>query len=89
MDPNRRSFLLARRNAAVELHRRVAISSACLAQHGVECRICGDACDTGAIRMRIERGGAARPVLDQSRCTGCADCVGPCPVGAISVAPRE
>jgi ferredoxin-type protein NapF len=86
MDAARRAFLSGRRHAAAEQGVAVAISSACLAHRSVECRLCGDACDTGALRFRPTRGGIAQPVLDLSRCTRCGDCVGPCPVGAISVA---
>jgi ferredoxin-type protein NapF len=86
MDAARRAFLRGRRHAAAEQGVAVAISSACLALRGVECRLCGDACDTGALRFRPTLGGIAQPVLDLSRCTRCTDCVGPCPVGAITVA---
>jgi ferredoxin-type protein NapF len=86
MDPSRRAFLLARGNAAAQRGEPVAISGDCLAYRGVECRICGEACDTGAIRFDPQRGGPARPVLDLARCTACGDCVAPCPVGAVSVA---
>jgi ferredoxin-type protein NapF len=87
MDALRRSLLTGRRNAA-ERRVPVAIAPACLAQRGVECRICGEACDTGAIRFAPRPGGAAQPVLDLARCSACGDCVRPCPVGAVSVAAR-
>lgn len=86
MDASRRAFLSARRHPAAEQGVAVAISPACLARRGVECRVCGDACDSGALRFAPQRGGIAQPVLDLARCTRCGDCVGPCPVGAISVA---
>ncbi|HEX6362524.1 MAG TPA: 4Fe-4S dicluster domain-containing protein [Albitalea sp.] len=87
MDLARRALLTGRRNPAAERREPVAIGSACLAQRGVECRICGEACATGAIRFRPQAGGASRPVLDLARCSACGDCVRPCPVGAVSVAP--
>lgn len=86
MDPARRAFLGGRRHPAAERGVAVEISAACLARRGVECRLCGDACDSGALRFRPTLGGIAQPVLDLARCTRCGDCVGPCPAGAISVA---
>ena len=60
-------------------------SDACLARRKVECRICGEICDHGAIRFRPELGGIAQPSLDPERCTGCGACVSPCPTQAISL----
>jgi ferredoxin-type protein NapF len=88
LDALRRSLLTGRRNAAAERRVPVAIAPACLALRGVECRICGEACETGAIRFAPRAGGTAQPVLDLARCSACGDCVPPCPVGAVSVAPR-
>ncbi|NLF55626.1 MAG: ferredoxin-type protein NapF [Thauera phenolivorans] len=62
-----------------------AIGAACLATRGVECRVCGESCPTGAIRFRPQPGGVARPQLDALECTGCGACVGPCPARAISM----
>ncbi len=45
-----------------------------------ECRICADACPTGAI-IGIE---SSQPQIDLGRCLFCADCVEACPNGAIS-----
>lgn len=59
----------------------------CLAQRKVECRICGEICDHGAIRFRPALGGIAQPSLDSERCTGCGACVSPCPTQAISFKP--
>lgn len=61
------------------------IADHCLARQRVECRICGDQCEAGAIRFQLQAGGIATPQLDQERCTGCGACVGPCPVRAIVV----
>jgi ferredoxin-type protein NapF len=60
-------------------------SDACLAQRKVECRICGEICDHGAIRFRPTLGGIAQPSLEPERCTGCGACVAPCPTQAISL----
>ncbi len=62
-----------------------AIGPECLAERGVECRVCGEACPAGAIRFRLQRGGVARPILDAGGCTGCGACIGPCPTRAIGM----
>ncbi|HMN74374.1 MAG TPA: 4Fe-4S dicluster domain-containing protein [Rhodoblastus sp.] len=63
---------------------RVArIGPACVEPRGVACRRCGEACDIGAIRFRLQRGGA-QPLLDISACTGCGDCLAVCPTSAIA-----
>lgn len=87
IDPKRRLFLMP-------LSRRVTpegqpapqvaqVGPACLAQQGVECRVCGERCDAGAIRFPPRRGQGAAPVIDATRCTGCGDCLGVCPVAAL------
>lgn len=66
------------------------ISTGCLSSQGVECRSCGDVCATAAINFRPKLGGVAEPILDQAACTGCGECIGVCPVNALSVElPRE
>lgn len=65
---------------------QAAIGEQCLAQRRIECRICGDQCEAGAIRFPLRAGGIAIPVLDSTRCTGCGACVAPCPNSAVSVA---
>jgi ferredoxin-type protein NapF len=64
---------------------KAAIGGGCLAARGVECRVCGECCDAGAIRFRLQRGGVARPELEPARCTGCGACFAPCPVRAIAM----
>jgi ferredoxin-type protein NapF len=88
MDSARRGFLTGRTPAAHAEGERVAIAQACLARRGVECRICGEACDSGAIRFRPQLGSVAQPVLDPDACTACGDCVPVCPVAAVTLAPR-
>jgi len=66
-------------------NQRARIGEACLAQRGVECRICGEACGVGAIRFRPRVGGVALPQLDEAACNGCGACLAPCPVQAIGM----
>jgi ferredoxin-type protein NapF len=88
VDPARRAFLRGRANAAAQAGVPVLMGEACLARRDVECRVCGEACDAGAIRFPPRRGGVALPVVDLAKCTRCGDCVAPCPVQAVSVAGR-
>lgn len=64
---------------------RVRIDERCLNRRGVECRVCGDACDARALRFVPARGGIAQLHVDTAACTGCGDCVAVCPVGAIDL----
>lgn len=64
---------------------RVQVAETCLARHGVECRVCGDACDARALRFVPALGGIAQLQIDSTACTGCGDCVGVCPVNAITL----
>ena len=64
---------------------KASVRSACIAVKGVECRICGEACEARAIRFRPAPGGISAPTLELDRCTGCGACVAPCPVNATVV----
>lgn len=57
----------------------------CLAQKGIECRICQDNCGSSAILFRPQLGGIAFPELTLTNCTGCGACVGGCPTNAITI----
>ncbi|MBL8642869.1 MAG: ferredoxin-type protein NapF [Rhodospirillaceae bacterium] len=65
-------------------HTTAVISSACLAQNGVTCLSCRDACGETAIQFQIAKGGVI-PALNADRCNGCGACVSVCPVNAISL----
>jgi ferredoxin-type protein NapF len=72
--------------AADPAQRRVAtIAAGCLALSRVVCRSCGEACGPRAIDFAQAAGGIATPRVDLARCTGCGDCGGACPVGAIAL----
>lgn len=65
------------------------IAAHCLAETGAYCRTCGDACPEAAIRFLLQTRGRARADVDGDRCTGCGECLAPCPAGAIRLAPRD
>lgn len=74
---------LAQSEASSPWSVRAHIGDACLARQKIECRICGEACDEGAIHFRPSLGGVSLPALDAAACTGCGACVASCPVRVI------
>ena len=62
----------------------VSISDACLSAKGVVCRTCEEQCDPGAISFKLALGGVANAQVDATVCTGCGECIAPCPVDAIN-----
>lgn len=76
---------LPRSDGSLPWTMRATIGKACLAHRAVECRICGEMCEAGAIRFRPQPGGIAQPELDVAACSGCGACVAPCPTTAIVV----
>ena len=65
------------------------INSSCLAKNKVHCRSCSEACDFDAVHFQLIPGNAARPAIDHSACTACAECISTCPVSAITMTPAE
>ena len=63
------------------------IGAGCLSFNGTDCRMCGDHCDPGAIRFRPLGRGRWLPMIETGGCTGCGDCVGVCPVKAVTLEP--
>ena len=59
------------------------INGDCLAEAGIVCRSCGDACAASAIRFRPRIGLPPQAIVNQAACTGCGECVGACPGEAI------
>jgi ferredoxin-type protein NapF len=64
---------------------QASITDRCLALHGVECRICGEACDERAIHFQLAIGKVAQPQLITEQCTGCGACLAPCPSNSIRI----
>lgn len=62
------------------------VGEGCLARHGIVCQSCRDVCPEGAMRFRPRLGQVAAPEVDLAACTGCGECVAPCPVAAIQIA---
>lgn len=79
----RREFLLGRDRGAGPP--RARIGTACLDRQGIVCQACRDACDPRAIRFLPVGGGVTTPVIDDERCTGCAECLAVCPAQAITL----
>ena len=90
LDPSRRALLWpgARRVAhdGTPAPQRAVVGEACLALRRIDCRVCGEACDRGAIRFVPRLGGAPTPSVDPVRCNGCGDCLGVCPGAALRLA---
>lgn len=61
------------------------IGASCLSFGGVDCRMCGDHCETRAIRFRPLGRGRWLPDVVAADCIGCGACVGVCPVRAVTI----
>lgn len=62
------------------------VDPGCLAKRHVECRVCGDQCEHGAIRFALSPGLPPIPSIQAKSCTGCGACIAPCPVAALAFA---
>ncbi|MCU7812586.1 MAG: ferredoxin-type protein NapF [Candidatus Thiodiazotropha sp. (ex Notomyrtea botanica)] len=67
----------------------VSITEECLSVRGIVCRSCGDACESAAIRFRLETGGRSIPLIENERCNGCGECLALCPNRSISILPSQ
>ncbi|MFV0449210.1 MAG: ferredoxin-type protein NapF [Vibrio sp.] len=61
------------------------IKKNCLAYQNVECRSCGEICDTMAIQFKLQLNRVAQPVINIDDCSGCGACVSVCPTASIHV----
>jgi len=64
---------------------KASIKANCLATQNVECRSCGEMCDTMAIKFTLQLNRVAQPVISMDDCSGCGACVSVCPTAAINV----
>ena len=62
------------------------ITAGCLEHRGISCRACESWCEPRAIRFRPALGGRTDIRIETENCTGCGQCVAPCPQDAISIA---
>lgn len=70
---------LNREKLAQAFSERIRLEPGCLHEQGVECRLCGDACEARALRFRPRVGGLALLEVDREACTGCGACLALCP----------
>lgn len=61
------------------------IGDSCLAEAGILCRSCGDACPDAAIRFRPRIGMPPEAIVNEAACTGCGECVSACPGETITL----
>ena len=78
----RREFLLGR---AARPRPVASIGESCLDRRGIVCQACRDACLPRAIAFLPLAGGVSTPVVNESRCTACGDCLAVCPSNAITL----
>lgn len=92
MNPSRRAFLRGKISdlppnvpTDAQSPKLAHIGTQCLAQRRVECRVCGENCPHSAIRFKPVLGGVSQPTVLAEVCTGCGECVAPCPAAAIAI----
>lgn len=66
---------------------KVSIEENCLAKQGVICMVCGEQCETRAIRFIPQVGQVPQPQMSLAACNGCGACYQPCPTQAIKLNP--
>ncbi|WP_439240569.1 ferredoxin-type protein NapF [Lonepinella sp. BR2474] len=64
---------------------KVEIQDSCLLTKKIECRSCGDSCESRAIRFRPQLGGIVALLLNSDSCNGCGACLSVCPTQAIHI----
>lgn len=64
---------------------QVRLTDTCLENRGVACRACEYECGESAIRFRPALGGRTEVRIDETRCTGCGECLGTCPEDALVI----
>lgn len=76
-------------NSAQPWDLKAIVSTKCLEFSGVSCRACEFECGEGALRFRPVAGSRTELRVDLAACTGCGECIGPCPQDALSIQPTE
>jgi len=66
---------------------QVHLNDACLAEKGVTCQACKDACDFDVIQFPVTIA-TPKPIIDSDRCLACGECVSVCPVNSLSISPQ-
>lgn len=59
--------------------------TSCLAESGIHCETCRDACDQSAITMTYRIGLPPLPTIAAETCTGCGACMPVCPADAVAL----
>ena len=66
---------------------KATIGEGCIARSGVVCSVCGEHCESRALRLLPVAGGRVVPRIETNLCTGCGACVRVCPTQAVAVHP--
>lgn len=77
------------RDSPIAFRHVAAISKACLAERGIACMTCRDACPQDAVLFRPRIGGPFTPDVVTDACNGCGACVAPCPAAAVRMVERN